>query len=319
MQPTPIADQPNENKQSWFSPEHRLAHWRTLIDVYFICGGALLALIFGNLLHDAIGGGWLLYFRLTWAAICFAAVISVVIAVSASTSSLARNITQISLAVFLMSLITLFVYIASFRELLYNFEVQQEFIMVAAWAILGIGILCIEKRLLSNVSLANAKPPLHWAISIVAKLIAAFLIAGVMISMFYATWGYISLAGFWPTSTQLFSSPLASSVFQWSVFVLAFGVGFYWWLVMADAHRNRLYPVDTRPLTHLETFWAVNASQVISILLILLALAVHGEHFSLVIGSVVYLAVLYCVYKKMLEIGERKRAEKIAAGTTYIT
>jgi len=294
------------------------ANCRTLIDIYLIGGGLFLLCMFGHLLCGAWGADWLLIARLTWAFICFAAITSVVITVAASTNRRARDITQISLAVFLMSLVTIFIYFATYQELLYDAEVQLTYIVVATWAILGIGLLCLEKRFVKKLSLADAKPQPHWAIPLICRPIAVLITVGVLVMAIDIGMGNQTMFGFWRLPWRVFSSAHANTVTQWTLVVLCMNGAFFCWQAMSLNHRERLYPANTH--ADLPQIFSLtwNTTQAICIFLFLLTLAVQGEHFYLTIEGAFFHAFSFWAYLKVSTISQQKRDEKMAAGTIYI-
>ena len=274
--------------------------------------------MFGHLLCGAWGADWLLIARLTWAFICFAAITSVVITVAASTNRRARDITQISLAVFLMSLVTIFIYFATYQELLYDAEVQLTYVVVATWAILGIGLLCIERRFANQLSLADAKPQPHWAIPLICRPLGVLITVGVMVTTIDIGMGNQTVFGFWRLPWRVFSSAHANAVMQWTLVAFFITSAFICWHGMSLSHRERLYPANTHADLPQNCSRVWDISYAICVLLFHLTFATQGGYFFLTLESACYFAFMYWAYLKISKVGQQKRDKKMAAGTIYI-
>jgi len=318
MQPNLTTADPAFINQPWLSSERILAHVRSLIDVYFIGGGLLLVCAFWQLCCLALEGDWLWVTQMSWTFVCFAALIVVVVSASVSTKPRSRSIMQLSLAIYLISLAGVFIYSAGDRVLVHNYRFYYTCIGIAVWAILGLGVLCIEKRFAAKISLANPKPASNWLAVMIGRPFGVLLVAACLIMAIDVVRGCQMLLSTWPINTQLFSSQFSNAVIQWSFAVLSASLGTWVWLSISTAYRDRLYPVKNTATIHPHLLSAYTTIQVVAFLSFLLTFAVEGRHFSFVMIAAPAGAVSLWAHSKLQGLIDRKMAEKVAEGTRYI-
>ncbi len=158
--------------------ENWLIGLRTLIDILLVCG-SLFSFGYGLTIWGIKPSFENLY--MVWAWGIFVSAGTILVSAVWSTGPLSRNIVRVCCSIYLLSLIFLFYLCAAHLELWENLPLRMLFVGCAAWAVVCIGLLCIEQRLLKNCSRTIAERKSTLAEKLVKLLSAVFAPAAVAV------------------------------------------------------------------------------------------------------------------------------------------